>query len=47
MLRKEPTCLNYGTSLLARFCHQFGQENTEPHESLWALNYIVIASVKF
>jgi len=36
-LRKEPICLNCGTSLQARFCHQCGQENTEPHESFWVL----------
>lgn len=33
--RKEKICLNCGAELHGRFCHQCGQENTEPRESAW------------
>ena len=31
--RKEKICLNCGSALQGRFCHQCGQENIEPKES--------------
>jgi Protein of unknown function (DUF3667) len=34
-LRKEDNCLNCGTTVPDRYCPHCGQENTEPHESLW------------
>lgn len=35
--RKEKICLNCNTELSGRFCHNCGQENTEPKESVWDL----------
>ncbi len=35
--RKEKDCLNCGAQVQGRYCHVCGQENTEPHESFWAL----------
>jgi hypothetical protein len=35
--RKEKDCLNCGTELIGRFCHNCGQENLEPKESVWHL----------
>ena len=35
--RKEKDCLNCGTEVTGRFCHNCGQENTEPKESVWHL----------
>ncbi|MBS1946301.1 MAG: DUF3667 domain-containing protein [Bacteroidetes bacterium] len=35
--RKEKTCLNCGAGLYGRYCHQCGQENLEPKESVWHL----------
>jgi ribosomal protein L40E len=35
--RKEKICLNCNAELQGRFCHQCGQENLEPKESLWHL----------
>jgi hypothetical protein len=35
--RKEKNCLNCGTEILGRYCHQCGQENLEPKESFWHL----------
>ncbi len=34
-LRKETDCLNCGTTVLGRYCHVCGQENTEPKETFW------------
>ncbi len=35
--RAEKVCLNCGADLQGRYCHQCGQENLEPKESLWHL----------
>lgn len=35
--RKDKDCLNCGAQVQGRYCHICGQENTEPHESFWAL----------
>lgn len=35
--RKEKVCLNCGTEVIGRFCHNCGQENIEPKESVWHL----------
>ena len=35
--RAEKVCLNCGADLHGRYCHQCGQENLEPKESLWHL----------
>ena len=35
--RKDKDCLNCGAQVQGRYCHVCGQENTEPHESFWAL----------
>lgn len=35
--RKEKTCLNCNTEVHGRFCHECGQENREPKESVWGL----------
>lgn len=35
--RKEKNCLNCGTEVIGRFCHNCGQENLEPKESVWHL----------
>ncbi len=34
-LRKEQDCLNCGTVVQGRYCHECGQENTEPKETFW------------
>lgn len=34
-LRKEKNCLNCGTLVQGRYCHNCGQENIEPHETFW------------
>ncbi len=34
-LRKETDCLNCGTTVQGRYCHNCGQENIVPHESFW------------
>jgi len=34
-LRKETDCLNCGATVLGRYCHVCGQENTEPKETFW------------
>ena len=36
-LRQEPTCLNCGQTVHARYCSYCGQENKEPHETFWSL----------
>lgn len=36
-LRREKQCLNCGHQVEARFCSYCGQENIEPHDSLWHL----------
>ena len=36
-LRKEKDCLNCGTEVIGRFCHNCGQQNIEPKESVWHL----------
>lgn len=33
--RKESNCLNCGTEVVGRYCHNCGQENIEPVESTW------------
>jgi hypothetical protein len=35
--RMEKNCLNCGTTVIGRFCHICGQENTEPKETVWQL----------
>ena len=35
--RKETNCLNCGTEVIGKYCHNCGQENTEPEESFWHL----------
>ena len=35
--RKEKNCLNCGTHVMGRFCHNCGQENLEPKETVWHL----------
>ena len=35
--RKEKDCLNCGTQVIGPFCHNCGQENIEPKESIWHL----------
>ncbi|HEX5655380.1 MAG TPA: DUF3667 domain-containing protein, partial [Chitinophagaceae bacterium] len=34
-LRKEKDCLNCGTIVQGRYCHECGQENVLPKESFW------------
>ncbi len=34
-MRKETDCLNCGATVLGRYCHVCGQENTEPKETFW------------
>ena len=35
--RKEKDCLNCGTQVIGNFCHNCGQENIHPKESVWHL----------
>ena len=35
--RKEKDCLNCGTRVIGKYCHNCGQENVEPKESVWHL----------
>ncbi len=35
--RKEKNCLNCGTEVIGNYCHNCGQENIEPKESVWHL----------
>lgn len=35
--RKEKNCLNCGTEVIGRFCHNCGQPNIEPKETVWQL----------
>lgn len=35
--REEKVCLNCGSELTGRYCHNCGQENVEPKESAWHL----------
>jgi hypothetical protein len=35
--RKEKNCLNCGTKVIGKYCHNCGQENTVPEESVWHL----------
>ena len=35
--RKEKNCLNCGTTVVGKYCHNCGQENIEPKESVWQL----------
>ena len=35
--RNEKNCLNCGTTIVGRYCHNCGQENIEPKESVWHL----------
>jgi hypothetical protein len=35
--RKEKDCLNCGTLVQGRYCHQCGQENIVTHQNFWAL----------
>jgi ribosomal protein L40E len=35
--RKEKICLNCQATLYARYCHECGQENLEPKETVWHL----------
>lgn len=35
--RKENNCLNCGTEVVGKFCHNCGQPNIEPKETLWQL----------
>lgn len=33
--RKEKDCLNCGTTVQGKYCHNCGQENVVPHETFW------------
>ena len=33
--RKEKVCLNCNAAIIGRYCHNCGQENKEPKESIW------------
>jgi hypothetical protein len=35
--RKEKDCLNCGTTVIGKYCHVCGQENTGRKESVWHL----------
>ena len=35
--RKEKNCLNCQTTVIGRYCHECGQENLEPKETVWHL----------
>ncbi len=35
--RKEKNCLNCGTTVVGKYCHNCGQENVDPKESVWQL----------
>ncbi len=35
--RKEKNCLNCGVTIIGKYCHNCGQENVEPKESVWQL----------
>ncbi|MEP6949864.1 MAG: DUF3667 domain-containing protein [Ginsengibacter sp.] len=35
--RKEKNCLNCGTTVVGKYCHECGQENVEPKETFWQL----------
>ena len=35
--RKEKNCLNCGTTVIGKYCHNCGQENIESRESFWQL----------
>ncbi|MFL5739264.1 MAG: DUF3667 domain-containing protein [Flavisolibacter sp.] len=35
--REEKNCLNCGTTVIGRYCHQCGQENIDTRESFWSL----------
>lgn len=35
--RKEKNCLNCGTNVVGKYCHECGQENVEPKETAWQL----------
>jgi hypothetical protein len=35
--RKDKVCLNCNAEIYGRYCHQCGQENIEPKESVWGL----------
>ena len=35
--RKEKNCLNCGTTVIGKYCHNCGQENIVPKESVWHL----------
>lgn len=37
-LRKETDCLNCGATVVGRYCHICGQENTEPKETFWHMS---------
>ena len=35
--RKDTNCLNCGADVIGKYCHNCGQENSEPQESVWHL----------
>lgn len=35
--REQKNCLNCGTTVIGKYCHNCGQENIEPKESVWHL----------
>lgn len=35
--RKDKNCLNCGVNVVGKYCHNCGQENVEPKESVWQL----------
>lgn len=43
--RHEKICLNCNTELVGRYCQKCGQENIEPHETIWGLVHHFFADI--
>lgn len=43
--RNEKVCLNCGTSLYGRYCHNCGQENVQPRRPIWEIPWQFINNV--
>lgn len=43
--RHEKICLNCNADLIGRFCQNCGQENIEPHETVWSLVHHFFADI--